>query len=81
MLESYVNQYPDSPQLKDAINQLLGFYKINNAVDKELECFQKYINQLSNDPWFLNQFSWRMTELNQNLDFALEKINIALSII
>mgnify|MGYP001392831807 CR=1 FL=1 len=81
MLESYLEQYPDSPQLKDAVNQLLGFYKVNNAIDKELKYFQIYINQLSNDPWFLNQFSWRMTELNQNLDLALEKIDIALSII
>ena len=81
MLESYLEQYPDSPQLKDAVNQLLGFYKINNDLDKELAYFQKYINQLSSDPWFLNQFAWRMTELNQNLDLALEKINMALSII
>jgi len=81
LLETYLEKYPESPLLKDAINQLLGFFKINGATDKELKYFQKYINQLSNDPWFLNQFAWRMTELNHNLELALEKINVALSII
>ena len=80
-LENYINKYPDSPLLKDALNQLLGFFKKNQSIDLELQYFNKYINQFSNDPWFLNQFSWRMTELNQNLDIALEKVNLALNVI
>ena len=80
-LENYINTYPDSPFLKDAVNQLLRFYQKNKLTKKEILCFKKYIEIFSEDPWFLNQFSWRMTELNSNLDLALTKINHALNII
>jgi len=80
-LENYINTYPDSPFLKDAVNQLLRFYQKNKLTKKEILYFKKYIEIFSEDPWFLNQFSWRMTELNSNLDLALTKINHALNII
>ena len=80
-LENYINTYPDSPFLKDAVNQLLRFYQKNKLTKKEILCFKQYIEIFSEDPWFLNQFSWRMTELNSNLDLALTKINHALNII
>ena len=49
--------------------------------DNEILYFKKYVEIFSDDPWFLNQFSWRMTELDLNLDLALTKINHALNII
>ena len=79
-LEQYLSEYPDSPFLTDALNQLLGYFKINKLVEKEIEYFNTYIEKLSDDPWFLNQFAWRMTELNHNLNLALDKVNIALSL-
>ena len=33
------------------------------------------------DPWFLNQYAWRMAELNQNLTNALDKVDIALKLL
>ena len=80
-LENYINTYPDSPFLKDAVNQLLRFYQKNELTKKEILYFKKFIEIFSEDPWFLNQFSWRMTELNTNLDLALTKINYALNIV
>ena len=80
-LENYINTYPDSPFLKDAVNQLLNFYQKNELTKKEILYFKKYIEIFSEDPWFLNQFSWRMTELNSNLDLALIKVNHALNIV
>ena len=80
-LENYINTYPDSPFLKDAVNQLLRFYQKNELTKKEILYFKKFIEIFSEDPWFLNQFSWRMTELNTNLDLALKKINYALNIV
>ena len=80
-LENYINTYSDSPFLKDAVNQLLNFYQKNELTKKEILYFKKYIEIFSEDPWFLNQFSWRMTELNSNLDLALIKVNHALNIV
>ena len=40
-----------------------------------------YLDNFLDDPWFLNQFSWRMTELNINLNLALDKINLSLSLL
>ncbi len=80
-LENYIKKYSDSPYLKDALNKLLRYYQKNELSENEIEYFIKYIEIFSDDPWFLNQFSWRMTELNLNLDLALTKINHALNII
>ena len=80
-LENYINTYPDSPFLKDAVNKLIRYYQTKELTDNEISYFKKYIEIFSDDPWFLNQFSWRMTELDLNLDLALTKINYALNII
>ena len=48
--------------------------------NKELFYFNNYIEQFSDNPWFLNQYSWRMSELNINLNDALEKVEYALEI-
>jgi tetratricopeptide (TPR) repeat protein len=80
-LENYINTYPDSPFLKDAVNKLIRYYQTKELTDNEISYFKKYIEIFSDDPWFLNQFSWRMTELDLNLDLALTKINHALNII
>tara|TARA_Y100001970_G_scaffold141210_1_gene173853 strand:- start:1979 stop:2839 length:861 start_codon:yes stop_codon:yes gene_type:complete len=78
ILEQYITQHPDTPYLNEAIKHLLQYFNKNNFDDMELNYYNKYIEIFSEDPWFLNQFAWRMTELNVNLDLALEKINIAL---
>ena len=80
ILKDYIQSYPDSPVLSAAINHLLNYYNTNNIINEELNLYNKYITKFSNDPWFLNQYAWRMTELEINLDTALDKINLSLSI-
>jgi len=80
-LKSYINKYTDSPFLKNAVSDLIQYYQSNKLIDNEILYFKKYIEIFSGDPWFLNKFSWRMTELDLNLDLALTKINHALNII
>ena len=80
-LENYINEYPDSPYFVDALNQLLAYFKITNNQEKELLYLMNYLDNFLDDPWFLNQFSWRMTELNINLNLALDKINLSLSLL
>ena len=80
-LEIYINKSPDSPFLKDAVYQLLAYYSNNNQLENEIMCYNKYILIFSNDAHFLNGYAWRMTELNTNLQNALEKVNIALELL
>ena len=47
----------------------------------EIKLYSNYLNKFINDPWFLNQFAWRMTELELDLENALQKINVALDIV
>ena len=80
ILKDYIRNYPDSPVLSVAINHLLNYYNTNSMINEELNLYNKYITKFNNDPWFLNQYAWRMTEIEMNLDTALEKINLSLSI-
>ena len=76
----YLEEYADSPFIDDAVNQLLSYFKYYENVEQELFYFDKYLETFKHDPWFLNQYAWRMTEINQNLDSALNKVNLALSL-
>ena len=80
-LENYIKQHPESFLLKQSILNLLNYYKFSYLENEEVNLYEKYLSRFSNDPLFINQYCWRMTELNINLDKALQKINIALSII
>jgi len=79
-LQIYLTKNPESPFLKDGINQLLAFFKNTNE-KKELECYNRYLSIFDDDPTFLNQYAWRMTELNQSLENAFEKVNKALKLL
>ena len=80
-MEGYLKKYPGSPYIKDGVYQVLAYFKNNNDIEKELLYFDNYLNKFSDDPWFLNQYAWRMTELNQNLELALEKVNLSLTLL
>ena len=79
-LQIYLTKNPESPFLKDGVNQLLAFFKNTNE-KKELECYNRYLSIFDDDPTFLNQYAWRMTELNQSLENAFEKVNKALKLL
>ena len=54
---------------------------MSGLVDKEIQYFNTHLKYFSDDPWFLNQFAWRMSELDLHLPLALEKINLSLELI
>ena len=80
LLRNYINIYPESPLLKDAVNYLINYYYIKGMIQQELDLYNKYLDQFKNDYLFLNQYSWRMTELETNLDKALDIINLSIKI-
>ena len=79
-LLNYIKDYPDSPLLKDAVNYLINYYNFNGLINEEVNLYDLYIEKFNDDTWFLNQFSWRMTELDMNLDKAMDMINLSLQI-
>ena len=79
-LKIYLSKNNDSPFLKDGVNQLLAFYK-NTDTKKELIYYEKYLSMFLDDPWFLNQYAWRMAELDKNLNNALDKVDLALNLL
>ena len=80
-LINYLKKYPNTPLLQEAIYELSFYYKYNDQIELELLLYEKYINNFLTDYNFLNSYCWRMTELNNNLDDALIKINLALTLV
>ena len=77
----FLNDYKQYPNLENAVYELIDYYKSKSMEKEEFELYNKYIDQFNNSYSFLNSYSWRMTELNKNLDDALLKINYALNLI
>ena len=79
-LLKYVENNPESKNIKRAISEAM-FYVRKKGVNKKLESelFLKLINlddKVSLN--LINSFSWRMSELELNLEIALQKINYAI---
>jgi tetratricopeptide (TPR) repeat protein len=72
-LKAYILSFPDSPYIMDAYYSMLGYYSEKEMKNKELEIFSQLIQQFSEDANVLNQYAWRMTELDEKLEDALEK--------
>jgi tetratricopeptide (TPR) repeat protein len=76
----YIENNPESENIKRALTEAM-FYIRKKGDNKKLESelFLKLIN-LDNKPSLnmINSFSWRMSELELNLEIALEKINYAI---
>ena len=77
----YLNQYPSSSYLEQGINDLIYFYQLNGQKKEEFSTYSQYIDQLQYSYNFLNNYAWRMSELDTNLNDALNKINLGLSLI
>ena len=80
LLLSYIEKKPESPHIQRALSEALFFIRKNEGLEKlEADVFLKLI-ELNNEISLsmINSFSWRMSELEINLDIALEKINYAI---
>ena len=79
-LKAYILSFPDSPFIKDAYYTMLGYYTEKEMKNEELEIFSQLIQQFSEDANVLNQYAWRMTELDENLEDALDKARKAVAL-
>tara|TARA_Y100000739_G_C20503461_1_gene416050 strand:- start:86 stop:955 length:870 start_codon:yes stop_codon:yes gene_type:complete len=81
LILEFLNDYKQYPDLENAVYELIDYYKSKSMEKEEIELYNKYIDQFDNSYSFLNSYSWRMAELNKNLDDALLKINYALNLV
>lgn len=81
-LESFVNEETNTAVLPEAFDALRSFYKSAGDTLMEAATYQRYVDFMSGldktSPSLLNGYAWRMTQLNQNLDNALERVNQAI---
>ena len=81
LINEFLIDFQDTDLFENAVYELIYHYQKNKQIDEELSTYQKYLINLYNSPQFLNSYAWRMTELNQNLDDALDKVNLSLSLL
>ena len=77
-MNDFIVSYKGSSRIGDAYNQLAYYYKSNKDTLLEVNILKKMVNEFPDSPSLLNRYAWRMTEVNKELNDALEKINIGL---
>ncbi len=81
-LISFVNNETNTEVLPQAFDALRQFYQQSKNEEAEAETYRRYVDFMSGinqvDPGFLNGYAWRMTQLEMNLDNALERITQAI---
>ena len=77
-MNDFIESYKDSDKVVDAYNQLAYHYRTIKDTLSEINTLKKIVNRSPDNSSLLNQYAWRMTELNKELKDGLEKINKAL---
>ncbi|MFQ6614841.1 MAG: thioredoxin fold domain-containing protein, partial [Fidelibacterota bacterium] len=82
-LVNFIANHPKNPYLKDAYTSALALYRRMEDSSAEGDLYLHYLfymeQQGLGSPGLWNGFAWRMTEINQHLDVALERIEQAVA--
>ncbi|MFQ6678580.1 MAG: tetratricopeptide repeat protein [Fidelibacterota bacterium] len=80
-----IDNYPDNKYLPDAYRSLQNYYRSEHDTIAEAKTYEKLVTILLETDKVsagdLNGYAWRMTQLELNLDDALEKIRQAVVLI
>lgn len=81
-LVSFIKNETNTDVLSTAYDALRNFYRDSKDKVAEADTYRRYVDFMSGihkeSPGFLNGYAWRMTQLELNLDNALERINQAI---
>ena len=77
-LKKYIENNSDSKFQLSAYKKMIFHYVNSGQLEKELSIHNEMVDFFSNDPSVLNSYSWRMAELEMNLEDALIKIQKAI---
>ena len=70
----------DQEYISDAYFSMINYYRLNDDSINESNIFKEFSDIFNNNPSILNQYAWRMTELRENLNDALNKSNQAIAL-
>ena len=79
-LMSLKENYTDIEKQKIIYTTLINFYQNNGDFKKESDIYKKYSDIFLSDINILNAYAWRMTEIERNLEDALEKSIMAIKL-
>lgn len=83
-LVRFVHDHPDHAYLPDIYNAGLSLFRRQDAPEEEGKFFLSFVNYMEKQgkggPGLWNSFAWRMTEIEQNLPVALDKITRAVDL-
>ena len=78
---TYLKDNQEDSNFENGVYDLINYYKSNQMKEDEVTTYLKYLPLLNQSYNFLNSYAWRMSELNENLEDALQKVDIALILI
>jgi len=77
-LVSFINNETNTEVLPKAFDALRNYYRLAKDVENEAAVYRRYVDFMSSidkvDSGFLNGYAWRMTQLELNLENALERV-------
>lgn len=84
-LQNYVTNNLDSEFTPRAFSNIISIQRRSKDVEAESDTWLKYVNYMElkqiQSAGFYNAFAWRMSELEQNLDLALNKIRLGVNMV
>ena len=72
-LREFIKDYPESNQCMSAYQMIARFYTTEKDTAMEIATLLEMTEKFSESSSAMNSYAWRMTELKQNLNDALEK--------
>ena len=79
-IRNYIKNNPNSDNIYNAYREMTHHYANTNELKKELAVYKEILITFPNNPNALNAYAWRMAELNINLEDALEKAKVAITL-
>ena len=79
-LLTFIDNNPNSDFTYTGIRTVIRYYRGSADTTEEVAYYKKLINFFPTDPNALNSYGWRMSELEMNLDDALEKTQLAVQL-
>ncbi len=78
--DTFIENNPQSSMAQRALMSMVRYYKGQDNQVSELGVFSRALKMYPNDPQMLNAYAWRMTELELNLEDALDKSRLAVKL-
>ena len=78
--KQYIKASPDSPFILDAFKEMTYYFADTKQLDKELSTYKEMLALFPKNPTVLNSYAWRMAEVEKNLEDALIKVRIAVTL-